>query len=379
MKFRSGLKLAIAVGIILGLFFLGNRLYTVYVILPRVYPRLTPGHVNLIGIKLQGERIIVSNGIARLEQGAGEAFGGDSTADALQEASGEGAVGASSGATIPMFAVIGALQQKPEETAELVSSLAGIDTANIPDERLVWNLKDIQTALSSPGELRNRLERDLCQRLDGELLAEFHKSRLRSGIYLRIPVPVEVPTDEGVKIVSAPVVVNFKTRLADRVNANPQIRGKYDPSDATWRGVYEEVGEALRQSKSQSPREQIQTEISADRIERLAGPASRLLARVTILATESQIARAALESKPKPNGSGTISTLNLDLTRDGRDRLWQYTFKNPGCQLLFAFDGIAIAAPFVKSEMKYSTIAITNVTDEVTATEATEWINTRKQ
>jgi hypothetical protein len=62
------------------------------------------------------------------------------------------------------------------------------------------------------------------------------------------------------------------------------------------------------------------------------------------------------------------------LNDEGRLRLWQYTRRHPKTQLLFAVDGIAIAAPIVQHEMKYPVAEILNVSDEVDARKAVQVI-----
>src|SRR5688500_1513254 len=90
-KSRTGVWFAVAVAAVLGLWFGGNALYTHLVILNRDLPRLEPGEVSLIGLKVPGYHIVVSNGVARLSVGDPAAFGKP-----------ESMSGASSGTTIPM-------------------------------------------------------------------------------------------------------------------------------------------------------------------------------------------------------------------------------------------------------------------------------------
>jgi len=375
LKYRNGIKLAIGFGLIAGLAFAGCRMYTLYVILPKHYPRLTPGKVNLIGIRLSRERLVVSNGAVRLELGGDREFGSDQPQ--TEDDTSDEPIGSSKSGSVPMYAIIGALQMRPQDGSDLVSALAGLDSAEIPPKDLVWTAEDVRKALAGDPVLKPRLEDDLCQALDGGLLPRFRVSRIRSGIFIQLMVPIQVPSEGKPKTLLAPVVVPFSTELTARIRSNRQIQNKYQPSAATWRGVYEEEAANLQKGAHQSPAEQLKKVVDEKSIEAMGEPAGRLLSRIEVLSTEEQITSGTVETSPKPNSSGTYSTIRLSLTEEGRNRLWQYTFRHPGCQLLFVYDGVAIAAPFVESEMKYSTVAITNVTDEVTAREAVEWINHR--
>lgn len=377
MKAKSGFKYAIALGLALGAWYGGNKLYVQYVILPKVMPLLVPGKVNLLGIKLEGERIVISNGTARLLQGSGAEFGAGDDPEAMSEDSGAAEEGG--GTPVPLSAVVGALRQDPVAAGDLVAAFASVDTDTIPPAELVWEQEGVERALAGDPQLQSKLEDDVCQGLDGKLLAKFRKSRIRSGIYIRLHPKLQVHTQQGLAEVDAPVVVGFKTPLVERMLSNSQIRGKFDPTEAAWKGVYAEEGGKLASDARSNPRAALEKAISKSRLGELAKAANQLLARVTVLATEGEMGSSELEVKPKPGGKGEIGTVRLEVSDDSRIRMWQYTYRHPRCQLLFVYDGIGVAAPFVKSEMKYSTVTITNVTDTATAQEAVDAINTKRK
>ncbi|MCH8274487.1 MAG: hypothetical protein IH851_06840, partial [Armatimonadetes bacterium] len=341
MKLRGGTRFAIGVVLALSIWFGGNWVLSNTVPATGL-PRIEPGAVNLIGVTLSGERIVVGNGIAQLVQGAASEF----------SSPGGSSLGAASGTTVPTKALTGSLRLEPEAVSELIAALAGMDTQDYPRKEIVWEKSDVEQAMAGDEELRARLERQLNTRLDGTPTDTIIPNYLRSGIYVRLPVPVSVPAEDGSVAVTAHVLLPYKTRLAARVANHRLIKDKYEPSEADWQGAYEETWDAMEQDGStEDVAASLKNLMSESRVRALARPVERLLERVTVLLTERQILGADQERFPKPAGKGYTYTVNLHLTQEGRDRLWRYTHDNPGCQLLFVVDGVAIAAPTVQHEM----------------------------
>jgi preprotein translocase subunit SecD len=69
----------------------------------------------------------------------------------------------------------------------------------------------------------------------------------------------------------------------------------------------------------------------------------------------------------------------VSLTDPGRRRIWQFSRRNPGAQLLFIVDGNAIAAPRIRHELSSSSIAITQIPDRGLVEDAVEQINTLRK
>ena len=364
--FRAGILFSVVVIGLLGFGYWLPRLYTQLFILPIEYPRLNPATINVIGIKLTGEKIIVSGGIAKLVQTGESDFASPGQADTI---------GAQSGIVISMKGLVESLQFKESGVSELLAALAKLDTENYPPEDVVWLLDDILAAINGDEKLRAKLEGHLCTKLDGSPTDEISLSRMRDGIVIRVNVPVRVPTDEGDTTVIGTVMLPFRTRLATQTIRH-RLLETYEPDRATIEGVYEEVWEKMARVP-EDVASSLNNLTSEAAVRRMAGRVERLLKRVTVLVTEAQITAADLITTPKPGSDKFLFTVDLELSTEGRNRLWQYTYLNPGCQLLFIWKGVAIAAPTVQHEMKYSTARITNIKHERSAQEAVRFLQQR--
>ncbi len=363
-RFRGGILFGLVIGALFGAYFAGNWACYRFSVGDKVFAAIPPQNVNLLGIRLAGERIVVSNGIAQLVQDDSAGFG-------RAETGGE-PVGAS-GAKIPMAALVGSLQGNPDGVEELVMSLNRIEHQILPDESLTWNASDIRRALDGDAAMRKRLESDLNTTLEGEPADTISRQLTFTGIWIRLPIAVEVPSAEGSKRVESSITLPYVTELVRKVQAHPLVREKFEVDPRTLALVYEEVWQ--ESAGGFKVRQSLESFIAPDRLDALSGSATRLLSRVTVLVTEDLLQGAGLEVVAKADGKGDSYTINLNLERDGRDRLWQYTRRNPGCQLLFTVDGIAIAAPVVQHEMMYYTAAITNIQEEDLARQAVDLIN----
>lgn len=353
---------------ILGAFALwwgGNLAYYKVFIETQPFPRIAPDDISLIGLQLQDERIIVSNGIAQLVRGNFGEFGADI------EESGDMS-GAAEGPRVPMKALIGTLRLDPAAASELVASLNEIDTANAPAPEAIWDEKEVLAALEGDEEARVKLERGLSTRLDGSASDAITPSLIRSGIFIRTRVPILVPSEGGKKeTIQAEILQPYRTRIASEVANHKLIREGFQPTRAVWEGVYDEVWRSAQQAGSiEDVAGSLRSLLSRERRRRLAEPVEHLLERVTVLLNSKFVRGADYEAVPRPNGKGDWYTVNLQITTEGRNRLWRYTHERPRCQLLLVVDGVAIAAPIVQHEMKYSKIAITGVADEDLAQDA---------
>jgi hypothetical protein len=366
---RTGVWFAVAVAAVLALWFGGNELYTRLVILRRQLPRLEPGEVSLIGLKVPGYHIVVSNGVARLSVGDPSTFGKPETSP-----------DASSGTTIPMKGLIGTLRFDEEDAAELVTALNGIRYDILPLEDRIWTKDRIDKALVDAGPERQELEYELATALDGGGIERLNWDRLTTGIWLEVPVTLAVPAAGGTREVVAKVLIPYKTRLATAAYRHFQTlleRGglgdDLTPTPGTITGVYNRAlddSERGREDVAEALRSRFSNEATA----KLAEPVLKVLNEVEVLVTEQTISDANLKAVPREDGTGDMYSITLETTGDSRDRLWQYTYRRPGAQLLLVSDGVAIAAPVVRQQIKYSTVEITGISEKKLAEEALRFI-----
>lgn len=335
----------------------------------KVFPPLAPKEVSLIGIRLAGERIIVSGGIAQLAV--------DEEADFQQKQERGEPVGAV-GAKIPIGGLTAALQYRPEGLEELAMALNRVEQQILPDPEATWDAADIRRALGGDAGLQQRLERDLNTTLEGEPADLISKTRTFSGIWIRLPLTAKVPAPGGPRNIEFSLTIPFSTSLVQRVRTHPQVRETFDVDITTLALVYEEVWGTMKSAGSDPPRKAIENLLSPSRMAAMVGPVERLLSRVTVLLTEDQIEGVSLQEFQTSDPDVKSHTINLELTREGRDRLWQYTRRNPGTQLLLVVEGVAIAAPIVQHEMMYYTAAISNILEEDLAKNAVDLIRKAK-
>jgi len=363
-RYRGAILFASGVLAVLALWIGGNYLYAEWRVGGMRFEPLKPGRVNLFGIELAGERIVVANGIAILVRGGIHE-------DAKENE--EGGMDSAVGPTVPIKALLGALQGEPSSLSELVESLNDLDPSTFPPEDVVWEEKDIRAALEGDPELRSKLEYQLGTTLNGEPAPRIQLGYLRTGIYVRLEVPVRVRTESGDRTVTAHVRVRYQTRLAQELLRKPVVGEKLDVSDAALYGALQEVWSQMAKAP-ENVRNALLDILSPGRKKSYAAPAERLLDRATVLVTEAQIRDAEIAEYPDPVRDRNLYSLRLVLNDEGRLRLWQYTRRHPKTQLLFAVDGIAIAAPIVQHEMKYPVAEILNVSDEVDARKAVQVI-----
>lgn len=370
MKLRTGIWFAACVALALGAWFGGNELYTRLVILPRQYPRLKPGNVSLIGLSVPGYHIVVSNGIARLQTGP---------APKWDKASSD----APSGTTIPMKGLVGTLRFEPKAAEELVRALNEINYEIEPLTDRIWTKQRLEAAIAHAGPERSQLEYDLATRLDGTGVDRVSWDRLTTGIWVQVPVPLAVPSAKGTQSVVANVLVPFRTGVSIAAENNLKrllVRGRLGenlrPDAATIAGVYNEALDGYSRKGYQDVAAAIRQLYSEEATARLAEPAQRVLGEVEVLVTDSTISDAKLNAVPREDGKGDMYTISLDVATESRDRLWQYTYKHPSSQLLLVSNGVAIAAPVVSSEIKYSTVEITGISEKELAEEALAFIKT---
>jgi len=363
-RYRGVLTFTLAVLVLLGAWFGGNWLYAEWTVGGMEFERLEAGRVNLFGIELAGERIIVANGTAMLIRGAG-------TNEKDAATSGDDA----RGPAVPIRALIGSMNGDEEALSELLESLNDIDPASFPAPDTVWEEAQLRAALEGDEDLLRKLEHQLGTTLAGEPAERISLANLRAGITVRVPVPVEVPGPTGeLRTVEGVVRVNYRTRFAEEVLNNRVIRDTFNPTEAALYGVVQEVWAVLEKAPRQNVRSDLERLLEQSSKERFARPVESLLARTTILATEQQIVDADLREYDDPARDRSLFALRLTLTDDARYRLWKYTRGKRGLQLLFAVDGVAVAAPIVQHEMKYSVAEILNVSDEVDARKAVQVI-----
>lgn len=357
MKINPAVKIAIGFALTLGAGWLGFRAYNQYRIGQMHFTDLKPGHINLIAVRLdKGYRINVANQVARLERSLNASGFQDRSYD-------EGEGDASSRRRIPISAMIGALRGDQKDINTLVMSLNDLSEDSLPPVRKVWRTEDVRAALDGDQALVQKLEADLNVRLDGTPLEKVTVNAIENGIVLDMPVPVEFPENGQTKRVLARVLQPFRPKFAmsvsDRIAQSPP-----NITAEEIAAIYRDVAQkAIRSNTRENVRANLEKAIQPSVGEERGKSTSSLLSATQILLTDAQITGASSTMVETVNNQKTY-TIDINLTPEGRDRAWKYSFEHPGFQLLFVVDGVAVAAPRIVGVTMTQTISITGLHDE---------------
>jgi preprotein translocase subunit SecD len=102
----------------------------------------------------------------------------------------------------------------------------------------------------------------------------------------------------------------------------------------------------------------------------------KVLNSITSVINESQILGARYDTES--TSKGKRFTLILDLSDEGKKRIWQFTRDRVNSQLLITVDGVAIAAPIIAHPIADNEISIRGLEDESLVKEAVATINEKR-
>jgi len=366
---RQSTKIVVAFVALVGI---GYGAYTVVInkaVENEHFAPVLPTQVNLVGIAPgSGYRIIVANEIAQLVQTSEKGFEGQESADS-------GATEGSIKKRIPMKEMLAVLRgddQAPKALGAFAMSMNDLSENNLPPIRVTWTADDLRKALGGDKKLQAKLEDDLVTRLDGTPLDKVRPAAIENGIVIEAPVSVTVTVGGERKKITGFVLDGFKTQLVSSVEAKYADK-LYDRS--MQMGYYTQVAKDMvanpkrRENVRASLLERISDEASARRAE----PVDRVLGSATVVVNDRHITKAT--SRTYDTTDGERSDLTIDLTDEGRRRLWKYSRDRVGTQLLLVADGVAIAAPRIQHVLAEGELTITQMRDKNLVEEAKKMIN----
>ena len=370
MALRHSTKIALGFILITGGAYAGYEVLSTNLAMNETFPVLTPGDVNVVGIDAgAGYRIIVANQMAQLVQ-ASDNFGGNESSDG----------GATDGAIkrrVPVREMLNTLKGDSKALGEFVMSLNDMkENDNWPPIRIFWRSEDIQKALDGDKAMVAKLEHDLNIRLDGTPLPTLRIASLQNGIIVDTPVKVTVnlrgkPTD-----VIGRVFEPYRPRLMRAVE--DRYKDKPDVTQEMQMGYYSDEaqkiikGEGVRENVRDSLASRIAPSLSAER----AKAPTRVLRSATIVLNDALVKDASYHAYDTTRGK--MFDLSVDVTDEGRKRLWKYSKERVGTQLLLVADGIPIAAPRIQHELAQNSLTITQMEDEVLVRDAVEMLNHKR-
>ncbi|MBL8086783.1 MAG: hypothetical protein JNM85_01775 [Chthonomonas sp.] len=370
MKLNPSTKIAIGFAATLGLGYAAFRAYSGWYLGQLQLAPIKPGTVNLIAVQPgKRYRIVVANQIAQLVEG------GETGPESEQKTDNDTGSG-SERRRVPIREMLKTLAGEEKALSALVMKMNDITDDILPPVRVIWTAEDLKKALDGDAGLTRKLEADLNIKLDGTPLDQFTISSIENGIVLDVPVDVKVQIEGKPTVLTARVLQTYRPTLcrvvSDRLKDSPP-----DISEDAVRGLYLE--EARRElAKDPKQRENVRGAL-ARRIDpkhnvRLGDAPQTLLQATTTVVNESHLAGASVTERDAPNNR-KFYDITINLTKEGRDRLWKYSHDQPGFQLLFVVDGIAIAAPKIAHEMMSTAVTISQVQDKTLAEDAVARIN----
>jgi hypothetical protein len=362
-KLHYTTKIAIGFVLVLAVWFGWQRVYGRIALGDARFPPIPPGEVNLIGVDTRaGYYVIVANRVAQLVLGQQPGFTVPEDASRAGEETGEKK-------RVPLRDMLRSLQGDAAALGRFVMALNRLNEAELPAVPVVWKAEEIRKALDGDQTLRQKLAHDLNVELDGRPLGYVNERAVSDGIVIDSPVELEVrPLSSsgerepaGHRLV-ARIQEPFKSRLAF------DVYERYKEKDATRTmiaGYYrEEATEALKVAGSrENVAEMLRSRVDSQRLRSFAEAPERVLNSITVILNERHFAGASSRRYESPTG-GELFDLTMDLTDEGRRRLWRYSQGRVGTQLLLVCRGVAVAAPRINHELSQSVVTITQLADE---------------
>lgn len=355
-KLRPATKIGIgALVIVVGLL-AGYRYYNVWRVSGLSFEPIAPARVNLVGVDTgAGYYIVVANNMAQLVRGSNpgakheESYDpGSSAQDAEKK-------------RVPMRELLESLQGNEKSLGRFVMAMNDLSEGDLPPEPAVWKAEDIRLALDGDAALVKKLEHDLNVKLDGTPLDTMTVKAVEEGIVVDFPVKVNVQVGNEKKLLTARVQQSYIPRFIR--NLQRQYQDKNYTVDQIL-GYY--VAMAKDVIEGRTPKEDVRgslvSNISEARSQQLATRPEAILSSASVIINEKLIERARMTERELSDGR-KVYDIDLDLTEEGRLRLWQYSLNKVGAQLLFIWEGNAIAAPTVQHELSQSTVTVKGVGD----------------
>ena len=366
-KPRSSTKIALAfVALAAGAYF-GYGLVSGWMVNRKVFPPIKPGNVNIVGVDTgAGYYIVVANQIAQLVRGqAGEFQGSHEEADAEKK-------------RVPIRELLQSLQGDEEALGKLIMEMNDISDAEFPAYPNIWKAEDIRKACSGDSALRQKLENDLNVRLDGTPLDHVRTGALEEGILVDSPVGVEVQVGAERKKLTGRIQQQYIPGFCRQVWTS--LAEKSNLTTAMIAGYYRDAAQKLFDTPTQKEnvKESLLGRVDPEHLASYAAIPERMLESAMVIVSDELIEGAEYTSYKTSDGK-PMYDLILNLSDEGRQRLWQYSKRNSNAQLLVTWEGIAIAAPRIKGELALSRVTVSQLPDEGLVRDTVEAINRTKK
>jgi hypothetical protein len=374
VRILSSTKIAFGLALIAVAAYVGYQWYAAQAIDRLRFSEVKPGRVTLLGVNTgAGFRIKVSNQIAHLVPVGDSDFGpGDMSERTEGDTSTERR-------RVPLDDLLKSLQGDEEALERLIRTMnEDLLKADLPAEPVVWTAEDLKKAIDGDQELQKKLLRDLNVDLDGNPAEFFTRTALIDGIVIRAPLPITIPIEGQRRTLVGHVMLPFRADFAQDVEKH--LRNNIDPSNDTIKGFYILERQRLEEQAGnrQDVRRALLTRIDPEVLQQYAHAPLRVLQNASVVLNENFIEDAEWKETESFQGQ-KLYKIVLRLTDEGRQRMWQYSRRHAGQQLLFIADGVAIAAPRIRREISQGEVTITQVPEPTLVRDTVDLINELKK
>lgn len=365
-RIASSTKIAIGFAVLAGSVIFGWRAISSAMIDGIKFDELEPDRVNILGLSPDARyRIIVANQVAQLVEGAAGKF--EVNDDVDQRDSGEKK-------RIPLREMLNAMRGDEKALGEFIRVMNNQRDLDIPDSQ-IWQAEDVQKALDGDATLQKKLAAALSVDLEGNPLSATTAASLENGIGISLPVDVTVNVGSAPKTLTGRILVQYRPTFTSAVWKH--LEQKFDQGKEQIAGYWsEELNKIKERPESREDvRGSLEAQISPARTKSFAVAPNQILSKAKIVLTSRQIENASVAESEFQDGKRQFS-LTMNLNDEGRKRLWQFSKRRVGDQLLLLMDGIAIAAPRIEHELAQGEVTINRLADESLVREVAELINT---
>jgi hypothetical protein len=264
---------------------------------------------------------------------------------------------------IPLRDMLGALQGNTSAMGRFVMTMNQISDASLPPYPIVWQSKDIQSALDGDAALSRKLEQNMNVRLDGSPTETLRFAAILEGIVIESPVTVSIVKQGKVSKVTGKMREEFRPRFMKDLES--QIAEEGNLTKEMMRTKYIVSARKLLDNPSscENIRSSLQARISESRLKQMAELPEKLLNSITVIVNDNFIEDGSFSSYEGTDGKSQHN-MTIKLNEDGRRRLWQYSAKHRGEQLLIVWNGIAIAAPRMDQAIPFADVQIKQISDQ---------------
>jgi hypothetical protein len=366
-RIRSSTKIAIGFVVVIFAGWAGYRAWSNFMVSNIKLGPITPKQINLVAISPgAGYRILVANGIAQLAEISG-GFDAPNPED-LNEST-----DIVSAKKIPLREMLESLQGNQKGLDGFVMRINDIKEDDLPKEAPVWTAEDIHKAIGGDKNLQGKLEHDINMGLDGTPPNRVLASACINGIVIDTPVPIEIGTGKLVAHVLQP----YRPGLIEQVEK--VLEERFD-ADTARPGVYREKAQAVIDDPKlrEDVKHALEARISEDRTKDLAAKPTRVLSNAEVILNDDHIESATYRNY-RASDKRDLNDITINLTDEGRKRLWKYSHGRSGFQLLLVVNGVAIAAPRISHELSQSDVTVSQLPDESLVKEAVDLMNQKSR